>query len=193
MADDEGTKPENEQDPENQQEQDPPENEGEKQQDAQLKRENAKRRLENKDLQGQLDKALADLKAFTDRDKTEIEKATGAVQDLTDQNAKLADKVNKLALENAFLSDNTFKWRNPRAALKLADLSKVEIDDDGTVTGLGEALKALAKSDPYLLAEEAGDDDQSGKSPTGQPPKNKTPRGTPEREKLLAKYPALRR
>lgn len=194
MADDEGTKPENEQDPtENQQEnQDPPENEGEKQQDAQLKRENAERRVENKALKASLDKALADLKAFTDKDKSEIEKATSTAKELEEKVKTYEQKIHDLALQNAFLADKSFKWRNPKAALKLADLSKVEIDEDGTVTGLSDALKALAKSDPYLL-EAVDEDNDPGAPPAGQPPKNKPPKGTPEREKLLAKYPALRR
>ncbi len=36
------------------------------------------------------------------------------------------------------------------AALALADLSEVEIDDDGTVKGVKEALEALATDKPYL-------------------------------------------
>ena len=180
--------------PENQQgNQDPPKSEDENQQDAQLKRENAERRVENKALKASLDKALADLKAFTDKDKSEIEKATSTAKELEDKVKTYEQKIHDLALQNAFLADKSFKWRNPKAALKLADLSKVEIDDDGEVTGLSDALKALAKSDPYLLEASGDEENEPGAPPVGGAPKTRAPKGTPEREKLLAKYPALRR
>lgn len=40
---------------------------------------------------------------------------------------------------------------DPDAALALADLSKVQVADDGTVSGVKEALEALAKAKPYLI------------------------------------------
>jgi len=41
---------------------------------------------------------------------------------------------------------------DPDAAAKLADLSGVKVGDDGTVTGVREALEALLQAKPYLKA-----------------------------------------
>lgn len=75
------------------------------------------------------------------------EKATRLEKDLEKATATARD----LRLHNAFLIDNKYDWHNPRRALRLLDLSDVEIDEDGKVEGLDEAIEALAKSDPYLL------------------------------------------
>jgi hypothetical protein len=40
---------------------------------------------------------------------------------------------------------------DPDAAHKLADLSKVAIGEDGSITGVEDALKALAEAKPYLV------------------------------------------
>lgn len=47
------------------------------------------------------------------------------------------------------------KAKNPKAALALLDVAKLEMQDDGTVKGLKEALDALQKSDAYLFGEAA--------------------------------------
>lgn len=164
-----------------------------KAQDKKLTEENARRRTENKSLRTTVAELTTKLKEFTDKDKGDLEKASESVQELTTRTEKAEQKAAELALQNAFLADNSFKWRNPKAALRLVDLSKVEIDDDGEVTGLNDALKALAKSDPYLLNAGDEDDEDEPKGPAGQAPKTKKPKGTPERDKLLSKYPALRR
>lgn len=121
------------------------------------------------------------------------------------ENAELKVKLEKALLDVAFLSDNTHKWRNPATALKLADLSKVEIDDKG-VHGLASALDALSKSDPYLLAPDKSDDDEDDDDKKGDPkPKPKTgeqPGGRRQKDAakvaadeaaLRKKYPGLRR
>lgn len=102
-------------------------------------------------------------------DETERTKA-----ELTDAKKSLEDAktlIEEQALQLAFLTDNSYKWKNPKTALKLADLSGVEISDDGSVKGLKEALKKLAESEKYLLEEDAPDD--------GKQPPRRTPAGAP--------------
>lgn len=164
---------------------------------AALKRENAERRKANAALKKQNEELNQRLKAIEDKDKGELEKATGSLTEAQTKLQELQEQNMQLLINNAFLSDNTHNWANPKAALRLADLSDVEIDDEGNVTGLKEALDALAKSDPYLLAkaksDDDDDDDDKGKnSATGQPVGKKS-KGNPNRDKLLEKYPALRR
>lgn len=158
-----------------------------------LKDENARRRMEAKALKKTNDELAARLKAIEDKDKSDLDKATGGLTEAQAKADKLAADNHKLVIENAFLTDNKHAWANPKTALKLADLSKVEIDEDGTVTGLAEALDKLAKDEPYLLkkaSDKDDDEDDEPKGPTGQPV-GKKPKGNPSRDKLIAKYPAL--
>lgn len=159
-----------------------------------LSRENAKKRNENKDLRTQLDKLQKDLKKFTDKDKSEVEKATGRVTELETEHEELKEKYSMLRLKNAFLSQSKYQFKNPALALKVVDLSEVEIDDDGEVAGLEKALDELKKSDPYLFKDAKSDEDEGDEGPpkTGDSPKRKD-KVTANREALLKKYPALQR
>jgi len=66
------------------------------------------------------------------------------------------------------------KVRNPKAALALLDTSKLELQTDGTVKGLKEALEGLQKTDGYLFASEAAPAAQFGFNP---PPASATATG----------------
>lgn len=159
-----------------------------------LSDENARRRNEAKTLKQQLADAQAKLKEHEDAGLGELDKAKSDLESTTAENAKLAEAILKLRIDNAFLSSNKHTWKNPKAALRLVDLSEVEIDDDGEVTGLDKALDALAKSDPYLLADSGDDDGDGDGTPTGQNPvPKKQKKGDPGRDALTKKYPALRR
>jgi hypothetical protein len=94
-----------------------------------------------------------------DRIKADLEAAKA-------ERAKLEADLRNEKINNAFLTDNTYDWHDPRAALRLADLSGVEIKDNGTVTGLKEAIKAVADANPWMLKPAATDD---GKGGTGKP------------------------
>ena len=103
-------------------------------------------------------------------------------------------------MKNAFLSTNDVKWHNPESALSLADLSAVEIVEgkDGVPTlkdpaALKTAIEDLSKAHPYLV------NNSEGQQPTWQgktgdkPQPRQTGEEAAKRDKLLAKYPALRR
>lgn len=151
----------------------------------------------------ELEARLAELEKGSGKGKQgnddEDDKSEEVTQLKSDFEKVLTDNE-QLRIENAFLRNTKFQWKNPKAALKLADLTDVEINDDGEVEGLDDALEALAKSDPYLLAEKGkqgddddeDDDDKPKAKRTGQPT-GKSKKGQPNRDKLIAKYPALRR
>jgi hypothetical protein len=129
------------------------------------------------------DKRAADiesqLKQLRDKDLPEAEKVKRDFEESQAQVQQLQETNTALALKVAFLSDNTYSWHNPERALKLVDLSQVEIEADGSVRGLKDALKALATSDAYLIKQEVkeeskpqggtapGNNGQSGTSRTG--------------------------
>jgi hypothetical protein len=61
--------------------------------------------------------------------------------------------VTETAIRSAVISDAAkLQFRDPSDALPFIDKSKIKLHDDGTVEGLDEQLKAIAKSKPYLLA-----------------------------------------
>lgn len=139
------------------------------------------------------------------KDGTPDEALKAEVEQTTKANEKLVAENTRLRLENAFLTENGFDWVDPKAALRLADLDSVEIDEKtGKVVGLNSALTKLAKDSPYLLKPKADDEDKDGKDKDGKPAPRRTgqaPRGGTQKEadqaareaKLRAKYPALRR
>jgi len=115
---------------------------------------------------------------------------------LRDANLSLAAANKKLAMGNAFLQANTHDWNDSAAALKLADLARVEIDDDGTVSGLTSALDKLAKASPWLLKTKVADDKEDPKPRTGDQPVRKPGSAASEAArtaKLRNKYTGLRR
>lgn len=135
--------------------------------------------------------AETQLRQLLEKDLPEQEKLKKALDEAAAARDAATVELRRTRIENAFLTDNKFKWQNPKTALKLADLSKVEVNDDGTVLNLSAALEALAKSDPYLLAPE---------TPAGDPPRGST--GAPvggrasdskeDLKGLASRIPALR-
>lgn len=134
------------------------------------------------------------LREYEDKDKTELERAQRDAQEAQARAEAAEANLKKERVNNAFLLNNTVAWHNPQTALSLLDLSDVTIGDDGSVKGIDKAIDALSKSDPYLVKPK---DDTSGKDlpPSGSQVGSGNSRkdAKPDREQLLAKYPALRR
>lgn len=132
----------------------------------------------------------AELKQLRDKDLPEQQKLTRDLQETQKVVETLKATNSGLALENAFLKDNTYSWHNPDAARKLIDLEGVEIGEDGKVSGMKDALKALATAHPYLVKTETGN---------GETPKPATSPGnnggsgtsTPAAKALATRFPGL--
>jgi len=117
-------------------------------------------------------------------------------QQLADANSKLSARVKELSLTTAFLQSNSHDWQNPATALKLADLSDVEVDEEtGEVDkmDLKRALDKLAKDQPYLVktAGKRTPPPKSGDKP-GSQRRQQQSKNKKDQKKLLADYPALR-
>lgn len=81
----------------------------------------------------------------------QLEEAKAAAQAATQKaNQKLIRAEVKVIAKDLGIVD-------PDAAFALADLSKVQVGDDGEISGVKEALETLVKAKPYLV----------GKPPTG--------------------------
>lgn len=148
---------------------------------AETERDELKKRLEaieNKDTP-----ELDVLKKETESQKVEID--------------VLKDSLREARLENAFFVDNTYQWHNPSRALKLLDMTGIDIDSDGKVSGLKKALDDLAKSDPYLVKGKENDKKEpEGKGKTGEQPQTKPKAqeaAAAQLKTLQDKYPGLRR
>lgn len=139
-----------------------------------------------------------ELKQIRDKDMPALDKAQRDLAEATRERDEAREALKQARLENAFVTDNKYKWKNPKTALKLADLSKVEVDDDGTVRNLTAALDALAKAEPYLLEDtnsSGGDGDGSGstRGSTGASGNGgRAPETKVDLSKLASRVPALR-
>jgi chromosome segregation ATPase len=138
-------------------------------------------------------KFQTELQQIRDKDLPALEKLNRDLSAISQERDRLKADVDKSRLENEFLKNNKFKWKNSAAALKLADLSNVEVHEDGSVTGLDRALDALAKTDPYLLDKSEEDKGTETTGSTGVPGTNgrKGETGT-DLKKLAVRMPALR-
>lgn len=114
--------------------------------------------------------------------------------EVTQERDALKTDNSKLVVENAFLKSNTISWKDPEAALKLADLSDVTFED-GHADGLAAALRKLAKEKPYLVADKPGTKPAGRKTGDKPAPKGRRTEAQKQAEekKLLDRYPALRK
>lgn len=131
-----------------------------------------------------------ELRQLRDKDLPEADKLKRDFEDAQQRVTELQAANKDLALQVAFLKDNTYTWHNPERALRLVDLSQVEVQADGTVSGLKEALKALATSDAYLVKQEV---ETPKPEPGGTAPGNNGDAGGKSQgaAKLAARFPAM--
>jgi len=105
---------------------------------------------EKANLSDEYKQKIADVKAEKDRSETEYKTQIKTM--------RLNSAVEK-ALAGA-------KAKNAAQAAKLLDSGKIILNDDGTVTGLDEQVKALKKDSAYLFEED---------KQTNEPPQKPTP------------------
>jgi hypothetical protein len=123
-----------------------------------LNKENQTRRLA-------LEEAERKLRAIEDADKSELEIAKRDLEELQAKTKGHDETLNNLRIENAFLKLSGYNWHDPDDALEyLRKTGEVTIDDDGTVDGLEQAVKDLAKKKPYLLKAKEDEEDEEPKS-----------------------------
>lgn len=136
-----------------------------------------------------------------DKDMPALQKAERDLQVATAQLNERDVTIQAQRLEIAFFNDNTKDWHSPASALQLLDRSKITVDSEGKVSGMKDALEALAKAHPYLLKPTPAGDGDGG---TGTPPATAPgtapanggigqPAGTkPTLDALGKRFPAIR-
>lgn len=148
----------------------------------------------------QMEKELA---AFRKQQQEAEDAKKDDVQRLTDQQARAAERLAKLAVgyknsavEQAILqAAGEAKFRDPSDALRPEILSAIGVEQDEDdpskvtidATTVKDAIKALAKSKPHYLVV-PGNGGPSGSKFGGNTQQGKTDRAS----ELAAKYPALR-
>lgn len=156
------------------------------------------RRLKASDKkQGDLTRQLNELKAGgTDK----LDKAVKAeIDELKPKVSKLAEENAKLRLQHAFLTTTVkgVEWQDVDAAMRLVDLSDVDIDPEtGAIDkrDLAAAMRRLAKDKPYLVkTKSSSNDEEDTDRPSGRPVngKRKGQKQQPDREALKKKFPVL--
>ena len=141
-----------------------------------LRDENAKHRLKNKELSEE----VATVKAERDKVAAEKDSLSQSVVKLTEDAEKTKteltakiDEASKSASEKIKAAEVAAlaikEGLVDRDALKLADLSKVEIDESGNLKGADDVIKALKESKPYLFGTAS-----SSSNPEKKPPPEET-------------------
>lgn len=156
---------------------------------------------ENKSRREALEAAEERLRAIEDKDKSELEIAKRDYEELKAKYERVPETLNSLRIENAFLKLSGYDWHDPDDALEyLRKTGEVTIDDDGTVDGLEQAVKDLAKKKPYLLKGEEDNEEEprqrrtsgargsSGAGVGSGPKSTKAATKVAQRAKLMEKY-----
>ncbi len=104
-----------------------------------------------------LQRKAGELDQIEERDKTELQKVQARAERAERERDETRTAANtRLIRSEARALAAAAKFRNPTLAVALLDLAEVKVDNDGAVDSdtVKRQLDALAKTEPYLIAEE---------------------------------------
>jgi septal ring factor EnvC (AmiA/AmiB activator) len=148
------------------------------------------------------------LSEIESKDLSELEKAKKEVAEREKRESDLQTSFRQLAIDNAFLKTSQrlkINWHNPDVAQAAAKLGSLDIGSDGVVEGIEEAVKKLAKDNPFLVdksstdeedAKDSKKDTKKGASGSGVGSGQNGGKGKKEdldKQALLDRFPALRK
>jgi hypothetical protein len=127
---------------------------------------------ENKARREELEAAQARLREIEDKDKSELEIVKRDFEEYKSKHESSEQRIQDLLVENAFLKldRDKYNWHDPDDVIDKIR-KDVTITDDGEVDGLEDAVKALAKSKPYLLKKKAEDGEEGDDKGKRRPPR----------------------
>jgi hypothetical protein len=158
-----------------------------------LHEEAAQWRVKHKEAETELVKLQQQLRAFEDKDKGELEKAT---RDRDEYKAAL-DKANAVIREQAInlavLEDPLSKqFKNISTARRLLNLDDVKVEDGkADADSIHKKIEALQKAEPYLTHDSGDSGSGAGNQSSGRPA-NGGKSDSGNRAALEQKFPALR-
>lgn len=128
---------------------------------------------------------------------SDLEKAQAQVDELTKRATAAEEKLKNTLIENAFHRSNKFEFHDVADAISALDLTGVEIDDDGKVTGMEAAIKDVVKRKPHFVKSQKEKDAGNG-APAANGALNGTRKGDEKQQQanraaLAKRFPALNR
>lgn len=136
---------------------------------AKLSNENKNRRHRERELEREL---AAIKKAQQAKDDEKKDKADVLSRDLGKANEEITKlrKTNEaLLLHKGITGNKEYKFHDESDVIALLNLGDIDIDPvSGTIEGLGEELKRIARDKPYLVAETLGKKRQQKQDGSGQ-------------------------
>lgn len=114
-------------------------------------------------------KAETELRKKADADLSEVDRIKKEAEDARAETVALKAGMREAKIYNAFLADGSVSWYDNVDAFTLLAaqfMDSVDVDDQGKVTGMGAAIKAMAKKKPHLVktgTTEATGDTHNGK------------------------------
>jgi hypothetical protein len=146
-----------------------------------------KRLKREKEKQAELDAKLKRLEEFekaeeernkaamseADRLKAEKEEATKKAEEATEKAKKAQESANQRIINTEIKRiARSLNANDPADILALLDKSSVEMDDEGNVKGIEEAVKALKEAKPWMFKQAIGADAAGGSNPAKNPSVN---------------------
>lgn len=114
-----------------------------------------------------------------DKLKSQLETKDATASELTSQLTALQESIKKDRIKNAFnrvASSKNIEYLED--AFVMANLDSIEVADDGTVTGLEDAVEELVKNKPYLVT-------QKVQKPVGEPTNGSQKKADKTSEQML--------
>jgi hypothetical protein len=162
-----------------------------------LSEEAKQHRLRAKNEKARADKAEAELRKLSDKDKSELEKAQRDLDETTKERDKLREISRTQGLRLAFFESGAADLLDPTVkadALKLLDLSDLEPDDEGDFDekALRKRVEDFLKERPKFARNTSESDDDKNQSSSGRPLNGQRKTGKEaDRQLLEKKFPAL--
>jgi len=120
-------------------------------------------KLANKEAQDRrkrLDEIDAAEKERQTKDLSELDQLRKKFEESERKAQELAQRQRESAIRHAVeMAATNSRFHDPLDAYRQADLSGIEVDDQGTVSGVDAAIKALVSKKPYLIKPESGGGD----------------------------------
>lgn len=147
----------------------------------------AKRLKREKEKQAELDEKLRKLEEYekaeeerkkaamseAERLKAEKEEAAKRAEEASEQAKQAQEKANQRIINTEIKSiARALNANDPNDVLALLDKSNVEIDDEGNVKGIEDAVKALKEAKPWMFKQVIGADASGGSNPAKNPSAN---------------------